>query len=261
MSDFEDEGTEPYDPSLEGQSDDESSVSFQPKANNKPQAPDSDSDLSGAEDEDEEEEEEEPDFAAQAEEDQDKSDGEVDDEEGEEGDDSESVVAADAEPRISKPKSGVVREIDVPQLTGEGAISDVDSLLDSDEEDDEYMQRFQESTKENLVEYFHPESKTHNFEEVSAMTRITRSATGAVSDPLHKTLPFMTKYEKTRLLGIRSKQLNDGASPFVEVPTGVIDGYTIALMELEKKALPFIIRRPLPSGASEYWRASDLELV
>jgi len=162
---------------------------------------------------------------------------------------------------VSKPKSGVVREINVPQLTGEGVISDVDSLLDSDEEDDEYMQRFQESTKDNLVQYFHPESKTHNFEEVNAMTRITRDGTGAIADPLHKTLPFMTKYEKTRLLGIRSKQINDGASPFVEVPTGVIDGYTIAMMELEQKVLPFIIRRPMPSGASEYWRASDLELI
>jgi len=258
MSDYEDEGTEPYDPSIEGQSDDESSVSFQPKANTKQQAPDSDSELSGGEDDDEEDEEEEPDFT-QVDEEQEKSDVE-DEDDGEEGDDAEST-AADDEPRVSKPKSGVVREINVPQLTGEGAISDVDSLLDSDEEDDEYMQRFQESTKDNLVQYFHPESKTHNFEEVNAMTRITRDGTGAIADPLHKTLPFMTKYEKTRLLGIRSKQINDGASPFVEVPTGVIDGYTIAMMELEQKVLPFIIRRPMPSGASEYWRASDLELI
>jgi DNA-directed RNA polymerase subunit K/omega len=257
MSDFEDEGTEPYDPSLEGQSDDESSVSFQPKTSAKPQSPDSDSDLSGGEDDDDDEEEE-PDFAAQVEDDQDKSDAE----EEEEDEDPEGIDApVGSGPRASKAKSGVVREINVPQLTGEGAMSDVDSLLDSDDEDDEYMQRFQESTRDNLVEYFHPESRTHNFEEVNAMTRITRDGTGAIADPLHRTLPFMTKYEKTRLLGIRAKQLNDGASPFVDVPTGVIDGYTIALMELEKKALPFIVRRPLPSGASEYWRASDLELI
>ena len=31
--------------------------------------------------------------------------------------------------------------------------------------------------------------------------------------------------------------------------------------ELEQKKIPFIIRRPLPSGGSEYWHLRDLEVI
>jgi DNA-directed RNA polymerase I, II, and III subunit RPABC2 len=62
-------------------------------------------------------------------------------------------------------------------------------------------------------------------------------------------------------LGERAKQINDGAKPFVVSDPSVIDGYLIALKELEEKKLPFIIRRPLNNGASEYWKLRDLEFV
>ena len=45
------------------------------------------------------------------------------------------------------------------------------------------------------------------------------------------------------------------------VNQSIIDPYLIASMELEEKKIPFIIRRPLPNGASEYWKLKDLELV
>ena len=38
-----------------------------------------------------------------------------------------------------------------------------------------------------------------------------------------------------------------------------MEGYTIALQELNEDKLPFIIRRPLPNGASEYWKVNDLQ--
>ena len=34
---------------------------------------------------------------------------------------------------------------------------------------------------------------------------------GNIIDPLHKTIPFLTKYEYTRVLGQRSKQIEEGA--------------------------------------------------
>jgi DNA-directed RNA polymerase I, II, and III subunit RPABC2 len=80
-------------------------------------------------------------------------------------------------------------------------------------------------------------------------------------DNLHKTIPILTKYEKTKILGLRAKQLNNGAVPFVKLSTNIIDGYLIALKELEQKKIPFIIRRPLPNGASEYWHLQDLEII
>ena len=41
----------------------------------------------------------------------------------------------------------------------------------------------------------------------------------------------------------------------------VIDGYLIALKEFEEKKIPFIIKRPLPNGGCEYWKAADLEIL
>ena len=32
-------------------------------------------------------------------------------------------------------------------------------------------------------------------------------------------------------------------------------------MELEQNKIPFIIRRPLPNGSSEYWRVQDLTIL
>ena len=93
------------------------------------------------------------------------------------------------------------------------------------------------------------------------MSKIVRNNSGTIVDPLHKTLPFITKYEKARILGERAKQLNSGAQPFVEVDDNVIDGYLIALKEFEEKKLPFIIKRPLPNGGCEYWKVSDLVIL
>ena len=47
----------------------------------------------------------------------------------------------------------------------------------------------------------------------------------------------------------------------MEVSNDIIDGYLIATKELEEKKIPFIIRRPMPSGGSEYWHLKDLEVI
>jgi DNA-directed RNA polymerase I, II, and III subunit RPABC2 len=93
------------------------------------------------------------------------------------------------------------------------------------------------------------------------LATVVRDKDNVIIDPLHKTIPVLTRYEKARILGERAKQLNMGAKPFVEVEDTIIDGYIIALRELEKKVIPFIIQRPLPNGGSEYWRLSDLEVL
>ena len=59
----------------------------------------------------------------------------------------------------------------------------------------------------------------------------------------------------------RAKQIETGATPFIKVPEDVIDGYLIAVLELQQNRIPFIIRRPLPNGGSEYWKISDLENI
>lgn len=130
-----------------------------------------------------------------------------------------------------------------------------DSDEDSDEDD---LQKFNTTDKDDIITRFHPELHNHNYDEIQTMTKIVRNNNGTIIDPLHQTLPFITKYEKARILGERAKQLNAGAQSFVEVDDNVIDGYLIALKEFEEKKIPFIIKRPLPNGGCEYWKVSDL---
>ena len=133
---------------------------------------------------------------------------------------------------------------------------------DTDSEGEDYLQKLDRNVINNYIKEIHPESITHNYEEVKIMTNIHRNDNGEIiNDNLHKTLPFLTKYEKARVLGLRAKQINQGAVIYVDVPDNIIDGYTIATLELQQKKIPFIIRRPIPNGGSEYWKVSDLELL
>lgn len=145
-------------------------------------------------------------------------------------------------------------------------LEDVDEDSDYDEDEDEdddinYLQKFNDEMKNNVIQKHHPELIMHNHHEVEAMCRIVRDEDGNIVDPLHRTQPFITKFEKARVLGERAKQINAGASPMVTVDEEIIDGYLIALKEYEERKIPFILRRPLPSGGCEYWRFSDLELI
>lgn len=111
------------------------------------------------------------------------------------------------------------------------------------------------------IEMFHPKLKQHNYDEIIMRANIQRDSNGNINDPFHQTVPVLSRYERARILGARAKQINHGSVPLVSVPSSMIDGYKIAEKELEKRAIPFIIRRPLPNGESEYWRVSDLELI
>jgi DNA-directed RNA polymerase I, II, and III subunit RPABC2 len=139
---------------------------------------------------------------------------------------------------------------------------DEDTDDDVDDDDDEnYLQKFNENVKRNIISDYHPELQFHNYEEIENLTTIIRNENGTIVDPLHKTLPFLTKYEKTRILGERTHQINSGSKPFIPVESDIIDGYLIALAELEQKKIPFIVKRPLPNGGCEYWKLKDLEII
>ena len=133
---------------------------------------------------------------------------------------------------------------------------------DSDDDDmDKKLKKFDSEVRDDYLAKFHPECMMQNYDEIYNLARVVRDDRGIIVDELHKTLPILTKYERTRVLGQRAKQINDGAMPFVKVPEGVIDGYLIALKELDEKKIPFIIRRPLPNRGSEYWHLEDLQII
>ena len=68
----------------------------------------------------------------------------------------------------------------------------------------------------------------HNYEEISNLTKIVRDSNNIIIDPFHKTIPFLTKYERARILGQRAKQIESGAKPFIKIPSNIIDSYIIA---------------------------------
>jgi DNA-directed RNA polymerases I, II, and III subunit RPABC2 len=137
---------------------------------------------------------------------------------------------------------------------------------DDDEDEDEqymspYLQKFNAEINKNYILDFHPECSINNYDEISLLTQVVRDKSNNIIDDLHKTIPFLTKYERTRVIGQRAKQISSGAKTFVKVPENVIDGYLIAELELMQKRIPFIIRRPTPGGGCEYWNLKDLEIV
>lgn len=197
-----------------------------------------------------------------------KSDMDDDDED----DDDNSLINNDEVKGTSKTNSGNTKtkksktESSVPQtninlpMIFEKNDSDYESDTDEDEADD-YLQKFDKEQKNNYILDQHPECEIHNYNEIYNMAKVQRNKDNIIIDDLHKTVPILTKYEKTRILGLRAKQINNGAKPMVKLNIQVIDGYLIALKELEEKKIPVIIRRPIPGGASEYWHLKDLEII
>lgn len=143
------------------------------------------------------------------------------------------------------------------------SMDDDDENTDDDEEleDESYLQKFNVDLNKNYILEYHPECAINNYDEIIALTNVIRDQDNNIIDDLHKTLPYLTKYERARILGQRAKQINSGAKVFVKVPENVIDGYVIAQIELEQKRIPFIIRRPIPGGGCEYWNLKDLEII
>jgi DNA-directed RNA polymerase I, II, and III subunit RPABC2 len=194
---------------------------------------------------------------------------EEEEEEEEDDDEDNAYITEDEDEDNKKPKTTTTKSNSNPYGLDEDAAAvansdneeEADTDDDEEEDDENYLKKFDKDLKNNYLESYHPEAYSHNFEEVKMLTNVVRDENNNVVDPLHKTIPFLTKFEKSRILGQRAKQIDSGATPFVKVDKSIIDGYVIALKELEEKKIPFIIKRPLPNGAFEYWNVSDLELV
>jgi DNA-directed RNA polymerase subunit K/omega len=158
-------------------------------------------------------------------------------------------------------------------VTGEtynSTIIDNENLLQIEEEDDddslsesydEQMQKLEKSYKEDILEKYHKEEFHINHDEMLKLSQLKKDDKGFIKDLLHKTTPILSKYEYTNIIGIRAKQLSDGAPPLIELSEEIIDNYIIADIELRQKVLPFIIKRPLGHGGCEYWKLSDLEIL
>jgi DNA-directed RNA polymerase I, II, and III subunit RPABC2 len=155
---------------------------------------------------------------------------------------------------------------------------DTDDIIESGMEGDEF---FEEEFDENIIDDInekqqdsdikpelkklyqqHPECILDYIESVIPKIPLQVIPPGGdKADSNHRTYPFITLYEKTKIIGLRANQLSQGAKPFINVPPHITDVRDIARLELEQKRLPFIIKRPLPNGTYEFWRLTDLIIL
>ena len=71
--------------------------------------------------------------------------------------------------------------------------------------------------------------------------------------------PYITKFEKARLLSVRAQALESGSMPFVPIDDPNEDPYSIARREYDACRIPYFIVRKLPNQEKEYWRLSDFK--
>lgn len=113
---------------------------------------------------------------------------------------------------------------------------------------------------------YHPECRIYYVEAITPKLLLmaappdTPTRQGA-PDANHRSQPWITQYERTKILGFRANQLAQGAMPYVVVPKHVVTTADIARIELKERRLPFIISRVMPDGTFEFWRLSDLMIV
>ncbi|GJJ78672.1 DNA-directed RNA polymerases I, II, and III subunit RPABC2 [Entomortierella parvispora] len=81
----------------------------------------------------------------------------------------------------------------------------------------------------------------------------------AVAKEDRTTTPYMTKYERARILGARALQISMNAPVLVDLE-GESDALNIAMKELNNKMIPLIVRRYLPDNTYEDWEVSEMIL-
>jgi DNA-directed RNA polymerase I, II, and III subunit RPABC2 len=146
---------------------------------------------------------------------------------------------------------------------GLGEVEDVEWDEEYDEEEFE-EEEAPSDMKPELKKLYqqHPECQLDYVEQVIPKLAVEHAPSmGENVDKHHITYPFLTNYERTKIIGLRANQLSKGSVPFILVPKHIVDVRDIARLELEQKRLPYIIKRPLPNGSFEYWRLSDLIIL
>ena len=181
-----------------------------------------------------------------------------DDEEKEEtsSDEEDAPVASSDDEQEDEVKGGSKKRATTERKTKKRQKEQADEEMRQD-----MFERLKHLELDAMILEQHPEVLSETMEEVKARCVIKYNAHGMIEDDQHKTTPILTKYELTRVLGQRTKQLNAGAPCLLDERPNILDNFQIAQQELQAKRLPFILRRPLPGGKFEYWRLQDLQLV
>lgn len=91
-----------------------------------------------------------------------------------------------------------------------------------------------------------------------------KEVTESIQQP-RMTEPYFTKYEFTALVATRAQQLAEGAKPMASLEglktSDPMFVWNLARREIEQHKLPFLVKRTMPNGTSEFWSAQEMEMM
>ena len=88
---------------------------------------------------------------------------------------------------------------------------------------------------------------------------VQRDINTIIKNPeLRQAKPILTKYERVRALGARTKQLSLGAKPMIK-NVEHLTPRQVALLELKHGKMPYWIEKVMPNGNREFWKISELK--
>jgi DNA-directed RNA polymerase I, II, and III subunit RPABC2 len=143
----------------------------------------------------------------------------------------------------------------------------VDTLAEAEEVEEEEHLPVQEGIQREVaresralqfLNTHHPECRLDYIETVLQRLPLAAYPPDSGSDINHRSVPYLTLFEKTKIIGFRANQIAQGSRALIHVPAHVTDVLEIARLELEQKRLPYILKRPMPDGTFEYVRLIDL---
>jgi DNA-directed RNA polymerase subunit K/omega len=152
--------------------------------------------------------------------------------------------------------SGAVDADDVEDVLED--LEDFDDAVDQPDVEIQEEKTYFSNPIEQLLKH-HPECVLE-YEE-SEQLNIPLRTTLSEGDPVHRSMPFLSVFEKTKILGFRTNQLAQGARPYVKVPEHITDVIDIAKLEINERVLPFIVKRYMPDGTYEKFRLCDLIIL
>ena len=141
--------------------------------------------------------------------------------ENEEQDQEEDDEEEEEEEELNKPYDD--DDVDDDDNEDEDEDDDVDNGTksddDYDDDDDTNFEKFDDEVRNNYVQSIHPELSFRSNDEIEALSQVTRDGTTGriIKDERHMTIPILSKFEFTRIIGSRISQLAQGAKPLVEI--------------------------------------------
>ena len=120
----------------------------------------------------------------------------------------------------------------------------VKKRLKTEQISDEMALKTELETDQHIKKSNRPEDEVVTYNEIEfELKEITSVENRILIGP-----PRLTRFERARISGARSLQLSLGAPSLIRVPNDIRDSITLAVAELDLKALPISIRRILPNG-------------